>query len=78
MGLQHIIKQREKQGINANEFVSQLTDIVNKGKYHKRNDRGNFEFLHKSKMVIIAPEYHGNRITYILTAYKTNIKNKTS
>ena len=78
MGLQHIIKQREKQGINANEFVSQLTDIVNKGKYHKRNDRGNFEFLHKGKMVIIAPEYHGNRITYILTAYKTNIKNKTS
>lgn len=78
MGLQHIIKQREKQGINATEFVSQLEDIVIKGKFHKKNNRGNFEFLHKGKMVIIAPEYHGNKITYILTAYKTNIKNKTS
>ena len=78
VGLQHIIKQREKQGINATEFVSQLEDIVIKGKFHKKNNRGNFEFLHKGKMVIIAPEYHGNKITYILTAYKTNIKNKTS
>jgi len=78
VGLKHIVQQREKQGIDGIKFVSELSDIVEKGKYHKKNERGNFEFLYKGKMAIIAPEYHGNKITYVLTAYKTSIKNKTS
>lgn len=77
VGLQHIIKQREKQGIEGAKFVAELSNIVENGKFYKKNDRGNFEFLHNGKMAIIAPEYHGNKITYVLTAYRTSIKNKT-
>lgn len=74
IGLKHIIKQREKQGIDVHSFLSGLGDIVTKGLFRKKNDRGNFEFLLNGKMVIISPEYHGNKITYVLTAYKTSIK----
>lgn len=71
LGLRHIIQRREKQGIDANRFLSELTEIVENGDFYKRNNRGNFEFLHKGKIVVIAPAYHGNKIVYVLTAYKT-------
>lgn len=74
VGLQHIIKQREKQGINATEFLEELSDVVNNGDFYQKSERGNFEFLHKGKMAVIAPEYRRNKITFVLTAYKTRKK----
>lgn len=69
-GLQHILQRREDQGINSAEFVKGLSDVIEKGTFVKRNDRGNFEFWYKGKMAVISPEYHGNKITFLLTAYK--------
>lgn len=74
LGLQHIIKQRERQNINTVDFLSDIAEVIEKGDYLKKNEKGNFEFLSKGKMAIIAPEYHGNRIIYLLTAYKTRYK----
>lgn len=74
VGLRHILEQREKQGINGAEFINDLSQVVEKGAYMQKNDRGNFEFIHNGKMAIIAPEYHGNKITFVLTAYKTRKK----
>lgn len=74
VGLKHIIKQREKQSINAQEFVRTLAETVEKGKFYKKNNRGDFEFVHNGKLAIIAVEYHGSQLTYLLTAYKTRIK----
>lgn len=75
VGLKHILQRREEQGINAEEFVSNLAEVVEKGEFKKRNDRGNFEFWYDGKMAVIAPEYHGNKITFVLTAYKRSKKN---
>ena len=70
-GLQHIIKRREEQGINAREFVKDLAEVVEKGKYIRRNAKGNFELLHNGKMAVVAPELHGNKLTFLVTAFKT-------
>lgn len=74
VGLKHIVQQREKQGINVQVFMQELSQVIEKGSFYQKNDRGNFEFLHDGKMAIIAPEYHGNKLTFVLTAYKTRKK----
>lgn len=78
VGLQHIIQQRERQGIDVHDFVKQITDTIEKGQYYGKNSRGDFQFIHNGKMVVIAPEYHGQEITYLLTAFNTRYKAKTS
>ena len=78
LGLQHIMKNREAQGINASKFIQALTDVIEQGEFYKKSDRGNFEFLHNGSMAIIAPEYHGNKITFVLTAYKTRKKTSSN
>lgn len=73
-GLEHILERRNQQGIDSNDFVKNLSEVVEKGEFQKKNEKGNFEFWHQGKMAIIAPEYHGNKITYLLTAYKRTKK----
>lgn len=75
LGLQHIILRREEQGINVNQFLQNISDVVEKGHFKKKNNRGNFEFWYDGKLAVIAPEYHGNKITYLLTAYKQSRRN---
>lgn len=75
LGLQHILTRREEQGIDTNEFLKDLAEVIEKGMFKKKNNRGNFEFWHNGKLAVIAPEYHGNKITYVLTAYKQSKKN---
>lgn len=70
LGLQHIIKHREEQGINAIEFMKDLAEVVEKGEFVRKNHNGTFEFWYQRRMAIISPEYHGRKVTYLLTAYK--------
>lgn len=70
VGLKHILQRREEQGINADEFVSNLAEVVERGEFYQKNNNGNFEYWYKGNMVVIAPEYHGNKITFVLTAFK--------
>jgi hypothetical protein len=73
-GLCHIIRRREEQGIEPNKFLSDITDVIEKGVIRKQNDRGNFEIRHNGKIAIISPELAGNKITFLLTAFKTRYK----
>lgn len=73
-GLQHILLHREKQGIDAQEFVQDLAEVVEKGNYIKRNDKGNFEFQHDRKVAVVSPELRGNKLTFLVTAFKTRRK----
>lgn len=73
-GLQHILKRREEQGINAREFVKDLAEVVEKGSYRKQNKRGNYELLYNGKMAIVSPELQGNKMTFLVTSFKTTIK----
>ncbi len=74
LGLQHIIKRREEQGIKAEEFLSNIADCINKGTFRKKNNRGNFEFMYNNKIAVVSPELLGNKVSFLLTAFKTHSK----
>lgn len=79
LGLQHIIKHREAEKAgHAEEVLTYLANAIEKSEFKKKNDRGNFEFAYSEAgykfKVVIAPEYHGKRITYLLTAFRRDKK----
>ena len=74
LGLKHIIKRREEEKPGHSKIVlDNLTETIQKASLRKVNNRGNFEFVYKNGktkyFVIIAPEYHGTKITYVLSAF---------
>ena len=82
-GLQHIETQRLKETNgeeHAKDIFANLSESVANGVYDQKNERGNFVFIYKkgglTYRVIIAPEYHKHKITYILTAYRKGKKKK--
>ncbi len=74
MGLKHIIKQRDKQGIDISEFMKDIASVIEEGRFRKKTNRGDFEFVKDGKLAVVAVEYHGNQMQYLLTAYKTRYK----
>ena len=77
VGLKHIIEQRRKeknmekeQESHVHDVLSHIQDVINYGIFRKQNSRGDIEFVYKGYGVAIAPTYHGNKMTYLLTAYK--------
>jgi len=73
-GLQHIIKRREEQKIDPNRFVSDLSDVIENGKMSINQKTGRFEILSNGKMAVVSPELRGNKLTFLLTAFKSNKK----
>lgn len=73
LGLQHIIKQREEQGINSQQFLSDIAETVEKSKFLKMGNNGTLEFWYNRKSVVISQTYHKNKITYLLTAFKKTL-----
>lgn len=73
-GLCHIVKQREAQNIDIKSFLSDLSEVIEKGDMRISPDRGNFELLYNGKMAIVAPTLENNKITFLLTAFKTSRK----
>lgn len=83
VGLCHAIEQRQKEkngNEHARDMLNHLVNAVNKGIFDNQSDRGDFTFVYeeddKKYFVIIAPAYHGNKITYLLTSYSRRIKKK--
>ena len=72
-GLAHIIKQRQKQNIDVAEFFSDLGDVIENGRISKGRE-GKFEILHNGKLAVISPELRGNKLSFLLTAFKTRKK----
>ncbi len=73
VGLAHIIKQRQKQNIDVAEFFSDLGDVIENGRISKGRE-GKFEILHNGKLAVISPELRGNKLSFLLTAFKTRKK----
>lgn len=73
-GLRHILMRREEQGIDTTDFISDIAHVIENGSYLRKNERGRFEFQEGRKVVVISPELRGNKITFMLTAYKTRAK----
>ena len=76
-GIQHIINERNKKDhiTDMEDFLSDITDVIEKGEVIKINDKGRIEILRNGKMAIIAPHLRDGRISYLFTAYKTRKKN---
>jgi hypothetical protein len=67
-GLKHIMQEREARGINPHRFVSDLAQVVERGKLQLREDE-RYVIRHKGKVAIITPELRGNKMTLLLTAF---------
>lgn len=71
VGLQHIILQRQKQGINIKDFLSDISDVIENGEHSRTTPRGDFEIKKDTKIAVIGRTYHDNKWEYLLTAYNT-------
>ncbi|MDR1452674.1 MAG: hypothetical protein LBJ25_01680 [Candidatus Margulisbacteria bacterium] len=69
-GLAHIVKRRSQEKIDTKEFLSDIPDVIENGVIAKGRS-GRFEILYKNKMAVIAPEIYGNKLKFLLTAFKT-------
>ena len=69
-GLCHILERRKQQGINTKDFISNLSDVIEKGQFIKTNDKGRYEIFLNGKMAVIEPEITNGRLTFLLTAFK--------
>ena len=72
--MQHIIIEREKEKQGHSEIILRdLAETISKAEFSKKNNKGNFEFVYQKdgikRFVIFAPEYHGNKLTFVLTAF---------
>lgn len=76
VGLKHIIKRREEQGIDVDLFLEDIDEVIEKGNIQKSQETGNFEIWHNKKMAVISPEFKGNQLMFLLTAFKSR-KQKT-
>ena len=88
MCIQSICDKHQKDGIESfgygtgyvyvreefGRFLNKLSEVVEKGSYRKQNKRGNYELLYNGKMAIVSPELQGNKMTFLVTAFKTTIK----
>ncbi len=74
LGLKHILRRRREQGIEINQFLKDLSQVIEKGTFRKKNKKGNFEFFHNGKIAVVSPELWGQKITFLLTAFKTHSK----
>ena len=77
VGLKHIIKRREEQGIDIDLFLEDIDEVIEKGNIQKSQETGNFEIWHNKKMAVISPEFKGNQLMFLLTAFKSR-KQKTN
>jgi len=69
-GMEHIIFRRTSSGVDIEEFLKDLSEVIECGTLKGKNKLGRYEIWHKGKMVILSPEYNGHEIMYVLTAYK--------
>jgi hypothetical protein len=72
-GLAHNLKERGENGYNLIGFLSSLGEVIEKGSITKSYG-GRLKILYERKLVIISPEIRGNKIFFVLTAYKTKKK----
>ena len=73
IGLAHIIKQRQKQNIDVNGFLNTLPEVIDKGQIIP-GKRGRLEIQHQDKTAVILPEYFGEKIQLVLTAFEKTKK----
>ena len=79
-GLEHIIAEREAQGIEPKRFLSDLATVIEKGYLPLNangkpipNDKGRYEISLGDKVAVVAPELRDNKIMLLLTAFDSSV-----
>lgn len=75
MGLKHIIQERQSQGIDTNEFLQHLPDIIENGNLDSRN--GRFYIRKDHYTAVISPTYFDDHFTFVLTGWDENVSETT-
>lgn len=73
-GLCHLINRRKSKGIDTEEFLSNLAEVVEKGTLHSHPKYQNRWLIwHKGKQVSVCADYNGEKMNWIITGfYKKN------
>lgn len=73
-GLCHLINRRKSKGIDTEEFLSNLAEVVEKGTLHSHPKYKNRWLIwHKGKQVSVCADYNGEKMNWIITGfYKKN------
>jgi hypothetical protein len=66
-GLSHIIKERQKEGIDINLFLAGMTDLVEKGET-KKGKSGRWIIEKDGKRAIVEVDYDGEKANYVISA----------
>jgi phage-related protein (TIGR01555 family) len=70
IGLAHIIKQRQNQGIDPEKFLSDLDSVISKGELRFNRNTKRFEISFNGKTAIVSPEFKGEKAQFVLTAFE--------
>ncbi|MDO5764075.1 MAG: hypothetical protein Q4P84_00035 [Elusimicrobiales bacterium] len=69
-GLCHLINRRIKQGIDINSFLSDLAEVIEKGKiYPNKYYQSRIDVWHNGKLVILETAYDAGKINWVVTAF---------
>lgn len=69
-GLCHILKRRNYPEDKKKEFLSSLSNVIEKGEL-SLNEKGRFEVFYDNKIAVISPDFKGDeKIKFLLTAFK--------
>ena len=71
MGLKHIIQERASQGVSMQDFLPQLTDIIQQGNLTARN--GRFYISKDHYTAVISPTYFDDAFTFLLTGWDDDV-----
>lgn len=78
LGLRHIILHRKDQGFSDKKIrtlLYGLDDVISTGKIKRSSGgRQTYKIYKDGKVAIIGPNLWGNKLTFILTAYKSSNK----
>jgi hypothetical protein len=76
-GLCHIIKKREEVGTDIENFLENITEVIEKGNLHKdKNNSSRWNIWYDKKLVVIETFYLSEKLNWVISAYKQRKENK--
>ena len=74
MGLKHIIQERISQGIDPEEFLPKLADVIEHGEL--KTDRGRCYIRKDKYTAVVSRTYFDDDFTFVLTGWDENVQKK--
>ena len=71
MGLKHIIQERISQGIDPDDFLPRLPDIIENGAIKK--DRGRFYIRKNNYTAVVSPTFLDDEFAFLLTGWDETV-----